>query len=129
MSSLVCLLLLHSLGCAQHPKLDVVPRLVDDGHVSFDLSATGIREVYSFGVEDTFGNPIWEVDLHQKFNTKTIEYGVLPAGGRLAASQIFPPENKAPIEIRGKTVVVSVYYQYDAYAPSTGTYEKTIQIP
>jgi hypothetical protein len=123
----ISFLFLACQGCVQRPKVDVMPRLLD-GQVAFDVSASGIHQLTAFRVYNNAGNRMWVVILHgHKFTT--IKYGIVPTGGLSDALQLFPEEGKAPPDIQGKTVVVEVGYQYDAIAPSSGTFKKTVQIP
>jgi hypothetical protein len=111
------------IGCGQHPVIDVVSH-VDDDDVVFEISAKGINRIWSFRVEDESGNKIWSINSSENL----VAYGKLPEGRPDA--QTFPPERKAPADIRGKTIVVVVVYQYDAFAaPSSGRFRKTLQIP
>jgi hypothetical protein len=107
--------------------VDIVPRVVDD-RIVFDIAATGIRGIVRFRVEDLSGNAIWDVRLPGK-TPKAIEFGVLPGDTEVEPHQTFPPDGKAPGEIRGMEVKVSVEYKYDAFAPSVGGFEKVVQIP
>jgi hypothetical protein len=121
------LLVFCCAGCGQHPKIDVVPSLLDD-RVVFDITAAGIRDVQLLRVDDENRMAIWGLSLHGH-GYKRIEYGILPEGGLSEARQTFPLEGKAPANIRGQTVVVKIQYQYDAIAPSVGSFEKTVHVP
>jgi len=114
-------------GCGQRPKLDVKARLSDD-RIVFDIPASGINDVHVFEVDDESRMPIWRVSLHGH-EYKCIEFGALPKGGLSEARQTFPPEGNAPANIRGKTVLVRIQYQYDSPVPSLGTFEKIVQVP
>jgi hypothetical protein len=126
-NSVVWVSLLSCLGCAQHPKVDVVPRILEND-VVFDISTSGINGILGFRINDSSGSLIWAITLDGQIINR-IQYGVLRTGELAEARQTFPPDRKAPVDIRGKSVVVSIHYQYDAYAARAGTIEKTVAIP
>lgn len=115
-------------GCSQVPRIDVVP-VVENQRVVFDIPHSGVNGILGFEVEDESGKPLWVVKTSYEKGQKLI-YGVLPTGGNMEAQQEFPPTNQPPAEVRGKTVTVSVTYQYDSHmAPCSGTYRKTVRVP
>jgi hypothetical protein len=115
-------------GCSQVPRIDVVP-VVENQRVVFDIPHSGVNGILGFEVEDESGKPLWVVKTSYEKGRKFI-YGVLPTGGNMEAQQEFPPANRLPAEVRGKTVTVLVTYQYDSHmAPCSGTYRKTVRVP
>ena len=115
------------LGCEQSPKMDVKP-VIENGQVVFEVPHKGIISIHVFRIEDEDGKPLW--DLHTTYKGHRIIYGVAPASGSMRAQQKVPPEGEIPVPIRGRTVIVTVVYEYDEnMTPSAGTYRKTVQIP
>jgi hypothetical protein len=123
----ISLIITSLVGCGQKPRLDASAEIRKD-RIIFVLSIKDINVLLHFRVKDESGNQIWDVHLSYDMSHE-IEYGVLPTNGNMAARQLFPPEDKQPVNIRGKTVIVSIEYQYDAIAPSAGTFKKTLKIP
>ena len=125
-TTVVIALLLIS-GCGQHPRVDVSPA-IENGQVVFSIPFSGINGILGFEVND--GNEtLWAVNTSYDKGHKII-YGVLPTGGNMTANQTFPPDGKAPLDIRGKTVTVSVTYQYDSgFTACSGMFEKSMAIP
>jgi hypothetical protein len=123
------LFLLQSVGCVQRPKVDVVPRILDD-HLVFEIVGSDLNSVYTFRVDDEDGAEVWAIRA-PNMNNKLVEYGALPegAGERAGVGQVYPPDNKKPADIRCKIVTVIVSYQYDAYAARSGTFSKRMQVP
>jgi hypothetical protein len=123
----VSLTLLAFLGCGQRPRLDVVPTL-EEGRVVFNVPFSGINGLLQFTVEDESGKRLWDVKTSY-YKGHAITYGVLPTGGSTVIRQDFPPNDQPPPDIRGKTVRVSIEYQYDDPIPSARTFKKTVQVP
>jgi hypothetical protein len=123
--------LLSASGCGQHPRINVVARILDD-NVVFDISAKGVNQVYGLSVEDEAGNEIWSVNDAEIKDKQPVVYGALPerSGVHAGVGQVYPAENKAPADIRGKTVTVIVRYQYDdGFSACAGSSRKTVPIP
>jgi hypothetical protein len=121
-------------GCGQQPVIDVVPAIDDEGRVVFDLPRKGIYRLDRFTVKDEQGKLVWDVDSLHEVKQKTwqkITFGVLPPQNKPYSppQQVFPPEDRPPQDIRGKTVKVIVQYTYDTnLAPYTGIFEKFVSI-
>lgn len=116
-------------GCSNIPTVDVLP-VVENGQVVFDISHSGIvNGILGLRVEDESGAPLWVVKMSYE-KGRTITYGVLPTGGNMTAKQEFPPEDRAPAEICGRTVRVTVEYQYDSkMTPFSSKFSKTVTVP
>lgn len=121
------LLALVLSGCGQNPRVDVTPG-IENGRVVFNITARDINGLDGFAVMEGT-NTLWEVRTSYDKGTKVV-YGVLPAGGNMAAKQVFPPRGVVPKAIGGKTVTVRLGYQYDhGLAACEGDFEKSMQIP
>jgi len=117
------------LGCAQIPRVDVTPK-VQNGAVVFDIPQSGINSIFAFEVKDEAGQTVWKIDLLAKVDTlNSITYGVVPTGKDIRASQVVPSDNLPAPDIRGKTVKVTITYQYDAWAACEGSVSRTVHVP
>jgi hypothetical protein len=104
---------------------------IEDGLVVFTLSHTKVNGIMGITVEDEHGQPLWSVETSDVSGYK-ITYGVLPlpTQGNIPARQLFPPDGKAPEDIRGRNVIVDIGYQYDAgLSACGGGVAKAITIP
>ena len=131
---IAALISLNLVGCGQRPRIDVLVT-IEDGHVVFDLPHSGMNYINNVKVLGDDGKPLWHIHVGgQKWQGKSLKitYGVLPPAetdSNSAPHQFFPRENQPPRDIRGKTVQVEVYYQYDSPAPSMATFRKSVEIP
>jgi hypothetical protein len=126
---LITVAILFHFGCTR--SVDVVPRIVDD-HVVFDIPTRNVHKIYGLTVEDESGKKLWSMsDATMGHYAGGVVYGALPEGSGIHAGvgQTYPPDNKPPIDIRGKTVTVVVDYGYDAIMPSASEFRKTVRIP
>jgi hypothetical protein len=124
----ISIVLLTLLGCGQHPRVDAVPE-IRDNRIFFVLSTKDINRLLGFKVQDDSGRLLWDLGFSYE-KIQEIEYGVLPiTSGSVAPRQVFPPEDEPPENIRGKTVIVSIEYQYDSIVARSGTFKKTLKIP
>jgi hypothetical protein len=109
------------------PRINVYPA-VENGKVVFEIPHSGINGLLAFKVQEG-GRTVWEITTAYEKGHQ-ITYGVLPAGGNMAARQVVPPPGKLPPDIRGKRVTVSVEYQYDyGFAPCCDSFGTAVDIP
>jgi hypothetical protein len=101
---------------------------VEGDKVIFNVPHSGVNGLLGFRVDDEAGQVLWDVRLAYEEGHR-FTYGVLPTGGNMPAKQKYPDSDRPPVDIRGKTVIVSIQYQYDSPAPSAGTFKKTVRIP
>jgi hypothetical protein len=119
--------LLSLSGCGQNPRVDV-SAAIENGQVVFNISHSGINGILGVGVKDG-DKTLWAVSTSYEKGHK-ITYGLLPTGGNMTAMQTIPEQGEGPPDIRGKTVTVSISYQYDRpFAPCSGSAEKALVIP
>jgi hypothetical protein len=116
-------------GVSQEPKVDVIP-IVEHGHIVFDIPRSHVNNLMRVRVEDEAGKPLWVVDFPGGQRSRKITYGIVPTARNQPARQEVPFGNQLPPPIRGKTVHISVQYQYDTFmAACSSEYTKKIGIP
>lgn len=114
-------------GCGQHPRIDVAAS-IEDEKVVINVSFTQINGISALIVSEG-EKTLWSVTTSYENGHKFV-YGEVPKGGNMPAQQTNPPVGEHAPNIRGKTVTVSVVYQYDSgFSAMTGTFRKSIRVP
>ncbi len=101
------------------------------GPPEFDLTyGKDVTDLSVFIVKDSQGNVLWTLSGNNSLTPAKIVYGTLPAGPAGSWKQDFPLDNKAPRDIRGKSIQVEIDCRYNiALGPGHQRNDAEFDIP